>query len=54
MVIDDPYASRQDAESETVRKTVSNWYWSTFKSRKQNDQAQQVIIMQRWREDDLV
>jgi hypothetical protein len=54
MVIDDPYATRKDAESETVRKTVSNWYWSTFLSRKQNDKAQQIIIMQRWREDDLI
>ena len=54
MIIDDPYASRQDAESETIRKTVSNWYWSTFLSRKQNDKAQQIIIMQRWREDDLI
>lgn len=54
MIIDDPYASRQDAESETIRRTVSNWYWSTFLSRKQNDKAQQVIIMQRWREDDLI
>lgn len=54
MVIDDPYATRQDAESDTIRKTVSNWYWSTFSSRKQNDKAQQIIIMQRWREDDLI
>jgi predicted phage terminase large subunit-like protein len=54
MIIDDPYASRQDAESDTVRRTVSNWYWSTFLSRKQNDKAKQIIIMQRWREDDLI
>lgn len=54
LVIDDPYSSRQDAESDTVRRTVSDWYWSTFLSRKQNDKAKQIIIMQRWREDDLV
>ena len=54
MIIDDPYATRQDAESDTIRRTVSNWYWSTFLSRKQNDKAKQIIIMQRWREDDLV
>lgn len=54
MIIDDPYATRQDAESTTVRKTVSNWYWSTFLSRKQDDKAKQIIIMQRWREDDLI
>lgn len=54
MVIDDPYASRQDAESDTVRRTVSEWYWSTFLSRKQDDKSKQIVIMQRWREDDLV
>lgn len=54
MIIDDPYATRQDAESQTVRRTVSDWYWSTFLSRKQDDKAKQVIIMQRWREDDLI
>ena len=54
MIIDDPYATRQDAESDTIRRTVSNWYWSTFLSRKQSDKAKQIIIMQRWREDDLV
>lgn len=53
LVIDDPYASRQDAESDTIRRTVSDWYWSTFLTRKQNDKSQQIIIMQRWREDDL-
>ena len=53
LIIDDPYASRQDAESDTVRRTVSNWYWSTLLTRKQNDQAKQILIMQRWREDDL-
>lgn len=54
LVIDDPYATRQDAESSTIRKTVSDWYWSTFLSRRQNDKAKQIIIMQRWREDDLI
>lgn len=54
LFLDDPYATRQDAESSTVRRTVSDWYWSTLLSRKQNDKAKQVIIMQRWREDDLI
>jgi len=54
MVIDDPYSSREQAESETIRRKVSEWYWSTFLSRKQDDKSKQIIIMQRWREDDLV
>ena len=53
LIIDDPYSSRQDAESDTVRRTVSNWYWSTLLTRKQDDKAKQILIMQRWREDDL-
>jgi len=53
LIIDDPYATRQEAESETVRRTVSDWYWSTFLTRKQNDKSKQIIIMQRWRQDDL-
>jgi len=34
MIIDDPYASREDAESDTIRQKVSDWYWSTFYSRR--------------------
>jgi len=54
LIIDDPYATREDAESETIRKKVSSWYWSTFLSRRQDKNSKQIIIMQRWREDDLV
>jgi len=53
-LVDDPYSSRQDAESDTVRRTVSDWYWSTLLTRKQDDKSKQIIILQRWREDDLV
>ena len=53
-IIDDPYASREEAESDTIRHKVSQWFWSTFRMRKQNDRAKTVMIMQRWREDDLV
>lgn len=53
LIIDDPYSSRQDAESDTIRRTVSNWYWSTLLTRKQDDKSKQILIMQRWREDDL-
>lgn len=53
-IIDDPYATREDAESETIRRKVSEWYWSTWLSRRHNDKATQIVIMQRWREDDLI
>lgn len=54
LIIDDPYATRQDAESETVRNRVIEWYYSTFYSRRHNQDAWICLIMQRWREDDLV
>jgi len=54
LIIDDPYATRQDAESDTIRKRVEEWYDSTFLSRRHNENAGICIIMQRWREDDLV
>lgn len=54
LIIDDPYATRQDAESETVRLRVKEWYNSTFYSRRHNQNAWICLIMQRWREDDLV
>ena len=54
LIIDDPYATRQDAESETIRNRVKEWYNSTFYSRRHNQNAWICLIMQRWREDDLV
>jgi len=54
LIIDDPYATRQDAESDTIRKKVFEWYNSTFYSRRHNQDAWICLIMQRWREDDLV
>ena len=52
-IIDDPYSSREDAESDTIRAKVYDWYNSTFYSRRQNENAAIILIMQRWREDDL-
>lgn len=54
LIIDDPYATRQDAESDTIRKKVYEWYNSTFYSRRHNQDSGICLIMQRWREDDLV
>ena len=54
IIIDDPYATREDAESDTIRKKVWEWYISTLLSRRHNENAWICVIMQRWREDDLV
>jgi predicted phage terminase large subunit-like protein len=52
-IIDDPIKNRQEAESEAVRKTVYDWYTSTFYTRRESDNAPILIILTRWHEDDL-
>lgn len=52
-IIDDPTKNREEAESETFRKKVKEWYMSTFRTRKQKG-ASILITMTRWNEDDLV
>ena len=51
-LIDDPYASMADAESETTRKNVLNWYTGTVYNRLQPGGAI-VLINHRMHEDDL-
>ena len=36
-IIDDPYKNRQDANSETVRRSVWDWYTGTFRDRLSKD-----------------
>ncbi len=51
-VIDDPIKDRKEAESETTRENVWNWYTSTFYTRLMPGAA--IILMTtRWHEDDL-
>lgn len=52
-VIDDPYKNEQEAQSDTVRRTVEGFFDSTFYSR-QAPGAAIVVIMTRWHEEDLV
>jgi len=53
-IIDDPYSWREDAESDTMRRKIYDWYISSFYSRRQTENSAIILIMQRWREDDLV
>lgn len=53
LIFDDPYKNRQEAESEVIRETVQEFWQSTARSRLEPD-GNVVVIMQRWREDDLV
>ena len=51
-VIDDPVASREDADSERMREKAWNWYKDDFTNRLRPD-ALELIIMTRWHEEDL-
>lgn len=52
IIIDDPFKSREEAESPTQRQKVKDWYTSAMYSRLEGDGA--IILMhQRWHEDDL-
>lgn len=51
-IIDDPVKSREDADSETVREKVWEWYKADFFTRLKPG-ASIVLIQTRWHEEDL-
>ena len=51
-IIDDPVKSREEAESETVRKKTFEWYKSDLVTRLKPD-AKIILIQTRWHLDDL-
>lgn len=51
-IIDDPVKSREEADSETVREKVWEWYKADFYTRLKPGAAI-VLIQTRWHEDDL-
>jgi|GEM_PF-577756 len=54
VIIDDPFKSREDAESETYRKKVMSWYRSVIYPRVANTPGAAIIIMHtRWDQEDL-
>lgn len=53
MILDDPIKSRQDADSPTVRKSVYDWYTSTFYTRLAAGGGV-LAIATRWHADDLL
>ena len=52
LIIDDPIKNREEAESETIRKKVWDWYTSTAYTRLEKNGAI-IVIMTRWHLDDL-
>jgi predicted phage terminase large subunit-like protein len=51
-IIDDPFGSREDAESDTIRDRIWDWYTDDFTARL-TPHARQVIMHTRWHDDDL-
>lgn len=51
-IIDDPYGSREDADSDTIRVKVQDWFMADFSARLKPN-AKRVVMATRWREDDL-
>lgn len=52
-IIDDPFKNREEADSETIREKIRDWYKSTFRTR-QEGAAIKIVIMARWNLQDLV
>lgn len=52
-IIDDPIKNREEANSETMRDKIWDWYRSTFYTR-QDGVSIIIIILTRWHLDDLV
>lgn len=53
LLIDDPHKNRQEAESQTMRDRVWEWFTSTAYTRLEKGGVA-IVIMTRWHEDDLV
>lgn len=51
-IIDDPIKDRLEANSQTYRDRLWDWYNDVFKTRLHNE-SQQLITLTRWHEDDL-
>lgn len=53
-VIDDPIKDRVEANSETIRNSVWDWFHDVVKTRLMDANSVIILIMTRWHEDDLV
>ncbi len=53
LLIDDPVKNREEADSQTIRESIWNWFTSTAFTRQESPFAC-IIIMTRWHEHDLV
>lgn len=53
LLMDDIYKNREEADSPVIREKLQEWYTSTFHTRLQDSSSAIIIIMTRWRKDDL-
>lgn len=53
IIVDDPVKNREEAESETYREKVWEWFTDDLYTRREPGAAV-IVIMTRWHEDDLV
>jgi len=53
LLIDDPIKNRAEANSDTIRQSIWDWYTSTAYTRLEKNGAV-VLVMTRWHSDDLV
>jgi predicted phage terminase large subunit-like protein len=51
--VDDPFKSREDAESKTIRNKVFDWYSADFTTRMARKEMPQFVVATRWHPDDL-
>ncbi len=52
LIIDDPFKDQKQADSETYRENVKEW-WRTTGSMRLSEDAIVIVLMTRWHEDDL-
>lgn len=52
LVVDDPIKNREEADSDTIRRKIKDWYTSTAYTRLMPNGAV-VVIQTRWHDDDL-
>lgn len=52
-IIDDPIKNRAEAESQTYRDGLWEWYGSTLRQRLTSEAGRVLLCMTRWHEDDL-
>lgn len=52
-IIDDPFKSREDADSQLKRERAWNWYLADIRSRLRGSTGRICIVNTRWHEDDI-